>query len=133
MQEEYTNFWNNYLETLQRSWLEMGRLWAPAVLPRTEEGKGEGKALFPAADAWLNLFSPWMPKVEANIEPFMEEAVRVSMRIFMPWGNNPLWVEALVGKQDKEEKKKSLPGKPAKQAIPELEVEDAIKRSRTQD
>ena len=47
-----------------------------------------------------------MPRVEANIEPFMTdasasanglaEAARISMRIFMPWGGEPFWVEALV-------------------------------------
>ena len=51
--------------------------------------------------------TPWLPKVEANIEPFvpdasaasngLAEAARISMRIFMPWGGEPYWVEALVG------------------------------------
>jgi len=145
--QDYSNIWNSYLEFWQRSLLETSRLWFPALPDMSGQGakKDAGKekgapAPFPFASAspenWMALFTPWMPKVEANIEPFLEEATKVSMRVFMPWQSDPLWVEALVGKQEQ------VPGKApvgkkgfveTTQNPAELEVNEAIKRSRTQD
>jgi len=148
--QDYSNMWNGYLEFWQRSWLEMNRLWFPALPDMSGQSKDSGKekgALAPnpfaslSPENWMALFTPWMPKVEANIEPFMEEAAKVSMRVFMPWQSDPLWVEALVGKQEQGTTGKT-PGKtlPAKKGFvettqnpAELEVNEAIKRSRTQD
>ncbi|MCL2076692.1 MAG: hypothetical protein FWH15_09730 [Betaproteobacteria bacterium] len=111
----------------------MSRLWFPA-LPDTS-GKSSKSAkeetLPPALPAtvenWMAMFNPWIPRVDANVEPFME-ATRVSMRVFMPWHNNPFHkIEALAGGK--------LPGKAiAPDSSPaELEVTNALTRSRTQD
>ncbi|MDR1889579.1 MAG: hypothetical protein LBQ81_09430 [Zoogloeaceae bacterium] len=112
----FSSFWFNYLDYCQRSWLEMTRLWMPSIptpfFGARESGVGSGaysggqSGLLEAfsSGAWLSALTPWMPRVEANIEPFVTDAsagqaetARVSMRIFMPWGGEPFWVEALVG------------------------------------
>ncbi|MDR3324246.1 MAG: hypothetical protein LBS89_08605 [Zoogloeaceae bacterium] len=92
----------------QQRWLEMARLWG---LPTQTGGAGESGAFFSRAGfpfsggqhGLPNLFSaPWLPRVEAQIEPLtgVTEAARLSMRIFMPWGGAPFWVEALIGRQE---------------------------------
>lgn len=130
----FSSFWLNYFESCQRSWLEMARLWMPS-LPTSFFGAGDSgtysgsdfgtgfnansglfnggqsglQGLF-SSGSWLSALTPWIPRVEANIEPFnpsgadasaaatgLAEAARISMRIFMPWGGEPFWVEALVG------------------------------------
>ncbi|MDR0234194.1 MAG: hypothetical protein LBI31_05265 [Zoogloeaceae bacterium] len=140
--QDYSNIWKSYLEFYQRSWLDVSRLWFSALPDAGKLGvtKDPGKegALSPAHFAnpenWMALLNPWMPKVEANIEPFMEEAARVSMRIFMPWQSDPFWVEALVSKQDQSKAAKLPAGKKADAPKPaELAVTEAVKRSRTQD
>ncbi|MDR3352620.1 MAG: hypothetical protein LBO00_06410 [Zoogloeaceae bacterium] len=71
--------------------------------------------------AWPPPFSAaCFPRIEAQIEPFLiegaEQAVRLSMRIFTPWGGEPLWVEALMGQREAGEitarTQKILPRKP---------------------
>jgi len=141
--QDNSNIWNSYLEFCQRSWLEMSRLWFPALPDMSNAKKAfgkEGGALPPlplvSPEDLMALYAPWMPKVEANIDPFMKEATKVSMRIFMPWSGDPLWVEALVGKQELGTGK-TLAGKKGlvgtTQTPAELEVNEAIKRSLTQD
>ncbi|GHU44549.1 hypothetical protein AGMMS50289_13080 [Betaproteobacteria bacterium] len=130
----FSSFWLNYFEYCQRSWLEMTRLWMPSDAfgadAKSPSGAGFGSGsgfggagfdrhygLFNGGQSglpgffspatWLSSLTPWLPKVEANIEPFipdasaasngLAEAARISMRIFMPWGGEPYWVEALVG------------------------------------
>ncbi|MDR1849497.1 MAG: hypothetical protein LBQ75_05615 [Zoogloeaceae bacterium] len=139
--QDYSNIWNSYMEFWQRSLQEMSHLWFPALPDMKDSGKGKGAVSpFPmvSAENWATLFTPWMqmPKLEANIEPLMGEATKVSMRLFMPWHTDPLWVEALVGKQDQATGKAPVGKKGftgTTQNPVELEVNDAIARSRTQD
>jgi hypothetical protein len=92
-----------------------------------------------SSGSWLSALTPWMPKVEANIEPFVSdasaasglanaglaEAARISMRIFMPWGGEPFWVEALVGQH----KPKSFAPQEHHLSITESVVHEAAARS----
>ncbi|MCL2020605.1 MAG: hypothetical protein FWG81_00490 [Betaproteobacteria bacterium] len=139
--QDYSNIWKSYVEFCQRSWLDMSRFWFTALPGTSKQGADPGKkeafspfSPFMSTENWMTLFTPWMPRVDARIEPMMEEAARVSMRVFMPWHSDPFWVEALVSKQEKNkfpEDKKVIDDTPQNPA--ELEVTNAIKRSRTQD
>jgi hypothetical protein len=75
-------------------------IWSQSVLTVLPSVPG-----FPM-NTWADTLSAhWLPRIEAQIEPFSvegtEQALRLSMRIFTPWGGEPLWVEALVGQQEK--------------------------------
>ncbi|MDR1350042.1 MAG: hypothetical protein LBJ59_04540 [Zoogloeaceae bacterium] len=148
--QDFSSFWVNYLEYCQRAWLDMARLYTPGLTTLTGAPKVEAKGAFfpaqipnaPSVDAWLALFTPWTPKIEAEIQPLqpvqanavagLAEAARVSMRVFMPWGGES-WLDALAGQ-------KKTPAAPAKQSkqeprltSAERAVSEAIKRSKTQD
>ncbi|MDR3159692.1 MAG: hypothetical protein LBU11_11985 [Zoogloeaceae bacterium] len=150
--QDFSSFWVNYLEYCQRAWLDMARLYAPytpgwsasAETPR-EQAKGSFLPAqipgAPSVDAWLSLFTPWMPKVEAEIQPLqpvvsnaaagLAEAARISMRVFMPWGGET-WIGALAGKNLATSAAK--PGSRMTSAErAELAVNEAVKRSKTQD
>ena len=147
--QDFTSFWVNYLEYCQRAWLDMARLYTPGLTAPTGTPKEQAKGAplpaltpnAPSVDAWLSLFSPWVPKGEAEIQPLqpvasnvaaLTEAASVSMRVFMPWGGES-WIGMLAGQQN--------PKTPAKQQEPRLTsaeraeraVHDAIQRSKTQD
>ncbi|MDR0736284.1 MAG: hypothetical protein LBF51_05550 [Zoogloeaceae bacterium] len=143
--QDFSSFWVNYLEYCQRAWLDMARLYAPGLTALTETPKEQARNMpfpaqipnVPSVDAWLSLFTPWLPKVEAEIQPLqpisnaaagLAEAARVSMRVFMPWGGES-WTDALASK--------APTTTPAKQehrmTSAERAVNEAIKRSKTQD
>ncbi|MDR2625745.1 MAG: hypothetical protein LBC37_05375 [Zoogloeaceae bacterium] len=150
--QDFSSFWVNYLEYCQRAWLDMARLYAPytpglTAVAETPKEQAKG-SLFPAqipgapsVDAWLSLFTPWMPKVEAEIQPLqpivsnaaagLAEAARVSMRVFMPWGGET-WIDTLSGKNPATPAAKPEPRMTSAERA-ELAVSEAIKRSKTQD
>ena len=158
--QDFSSFWVSYLEYCQRAWLDMARLYTPGLIPPAETPKDEARgAPFPApfstplptffsaplpnapsVDAWLSLFTPWLPKVEAEIQPLqpvmtnaaagLAEAARVSMRVFMPWGGES-WTGALTGKTTTMPAKQEHRMTSAERA--EHAVNEAIKRSKTQD
>lgn len=99
----FPDYWSGYLDYCQRSWCEVMGLWGlPGVAGRD---LGTMPQDWPLA-AWQPFLAAptaqaWWPRVEARIEPLEApegEAARLSMRIFVPWGGAPVWVEALVGR-----------------------------------
>jgi hypothetical protein len=145
--QDFSSFWASYFEYCQRAWLDMARLYTPGLnaLSETSKEQAKGSPLptqipnVPSVDAWFALFSPWMPKVDAEIQPLqpitdaaagLAEAARVSMRVFMPWGGES-WANTLVGKTQTTPAKQESRLTSAERA--ERAVNEAIKRSKTQD
>jgi hypothetical protein len=135
---DFSSFWLGYLEYCQRSWLEAARWWMPvsAFSGARDDDLPLGLLETFSPDAWLSILTPWAPRVEANIEPFaadaaagLAKAARVSMRVFMPWGGEPFWVEALVGQHGP----KAFAGQEAPFHIAEGAVHDVIPHDPAQD
>jgi hypothetical protein len=106
----FSELWSACLTQYQRGWIEAIGWWNQwAGLPTmTEETPNNpfSSVFMPGVftPAWpAALAMPGIPRVEAQIEPLNIEgatkAARLSMRIFMPWGE-PFWVEALIGRQE---------------------------------
>jgi hypothetical protein len=126
--QDFPLFWLNYLEYCQRSWQDTARLWTPNF-PTTaaeDENKSPGSLDMFSPDAWIAVFFPWVSK-DANSNTFagLAEATRVSLSAFT------LWSEAFSRQAAAPRQPSRQEGK--EQSSVERAVQEAIKRSNTQD
>lgn len=140
--QDFSSLWLNYLEQYQRSLQDLARLWVPN-LPETGSKADAKKGGTPQFDplsafspeAWSGLFAPWIAQgtasnpFDAVNNPFagFAEATQASLKAFAPWTD----AFAAFGAA-------AQPGKAAKKeetnlTSAERAVNEAIKRSKTQD
>ena len=123
----YLNAWN---QAWMQSWSEGCRLWglSPEMLPQEGGPAGLVRSLPLAGLLTPEFLAPWLPQVQARIEPLpagsvpgADAAARLSMRLAFPWlgaGEN-VWVEAVIGRNGESPallaapELKRLPGKTA--------------------
>ncbi|GHT89898.1 hypothetical protein AGMMS49545_01560 [Betaproteobacteria bacterium] len=137
--QDFSSLWQNYLEYYQRSLQDIARLWVPN-LP-TADAKGGNPQFDPLSafspDAWSGLFAPWLSQgtasnpFDAASNPFagFAEATQASLKAFAPWTD----ALAAFGAATQPTKTKAAAKEDKNLTSAERAVNEAIKRSKTQD